>query len=186
MTVNRKHRVRTPIEDVTLAGFYSPPAKPNINGVSAPEKIDRNVLENRLYNWGETVSYRGSTSGGVCAAWAKEYVRVRGKQEAMLAIALKIARPNAQMTRGDVNELDGWLIELAVRELRYLDQRHVLKYKYVWRYPNHFIKNKLHINDSTMCTLSKMALDNLQKILDKFDAPDNIRSTNCTHGEFRA
>ncbi|MFZ6767496.1 hypothetical protein ACO0LM_10455 [Undibacterium sp. Di26W] len=141
-------------------------------------------LEKRLMNWRDTV--RGGIGGGgsaCCAAWAAAYVAARNKEEEAIEISLEINEPQSALRRIDINELDGWLVEAAVRANLHYDQRMVLRLKYVMEFPNHFIKNKLRvqnlrINDTSIRLIHGRAIDNLKKVLEKLETPAKIRSYN--------
>lgn len=136
------------------------------------------TLENRLANWRDTVRGAGRGGAGSCSsAWAAAYVQARDDRERQIAIAMKLIRPESALYGIDVNELDGWLIEAAVSSMVHFDQKQVLRFKYVWGYPNHFIKSKLHINDTSLRIVLGRALTNLQNIIDKLDSPAKIRLT---------
>ena len=141
-------------------------------------------FENRMSNWRDTVLSGGrGGSGGCCTDWAAKYVAGRNKREEALAISLEIIKPSSNLIRIDVNELDGWLVEAAVRSLVCFDQKQVLRFRYVFEYPNHFIKNRLRpqyprINDASLSLIFGRAITNLKLVLEKLETPAKIRSYN--------
>ncbi|MFZ6871146.1 hypothetical protein ACO0LF_03665 [Undibacterium sp. Di27W] len=140
-------------------------------------------LEKRLMNWRNTVlGGIGGGGGACCASWAAAYIAARNKQEEALAIALEINQPCSALIRFDVNELDGWLVEAAVRTLIDHDQKQVLRLKFVWEYPDHWIKTKLHIRDAALRIVFGRAITNLKTVLDKLKSPDTIRTHNSHAG----
>lgn len=135
-------------------------------------------FETRMVNWRDTVRGSVSSKGDCCAAWAADYVSNRNKREYLLALSLDIVSPTSPLSRIESNALDGWLVEYAWRTLIQYDQKQLLRLKYVWDYPNHFIKNKLHINDASIRIVLGRAITNLNLVLDKLEAPDKIRAYN--------
>ena len=182
--INRKRRKARPIDAVSLEGFDPVVATPSIPVKPVPVKTqNQTALEKRLMDWRDTVLGNiGGCSEKVCASWASAYVAARNEHERQLAIALEIIKPESTLSRVDVDELDGWLIEAAVRAMIHFDQKQVLRLKFVWGYPNHFIKSKLKINDTSLLIVLGRALTNLQIMLDKLDAPVKIRSNNSHAG----
>lgn len=138
------------------------------------------TFENRMMNWRDTVLScgRGGAASGCCSGWAAAYVKARNKREEVLAISLEITQPNSLLYRADVNELDGWLVEAAVRAMIQFDQKQILRYRYVWEFSNHFIKNKLHINDTAIRIVLGRAKTNLNLVLEKLESPVKIRAYN--------
>lgn len=146
-------------------------------------KADDMSFENRMMNWRNTV--RGGIGGGgssCCADWAAKYVAGRNKREEALAISLQIIQPQSTLCRADVNELDGWLVEAAVRTLGHFDQIQVLRFRYVWDYPDHFIRSKLLIRESALRIVLGRAVTNLKLVLEKLEAPVKIRAYNSHAG----
>lgn len=147
------------------------------------EVVDLN-FERQMENWRNTVRFGcGGNGGGCCAGWAAKYVAARNKQEELLALELEIIKPGTVLYAADVDELNGWLVESAVRSIPYFEQVQVLRFHHVFQYPNHFIKNKLRvhnprINDSSLRILLGRAESNLKNILEKLQSPAKIRSYN--------
>lgn len=141
-------------------------------------------FEERMTNWRKTVRYgRGGDADGCCAGWARAYVLARNDREKAIALELEIVKPENILSRKEVDELDGWLVESAVAVLPYFDQKELLRLKYVWEFPNHFLKNKLRshnprINDSSLRIILGRATSNLKNVLAKLEQPAKIRSHN--------
>ena len=141
-------------------------------------------FEARMTNWRKTVRYgSGGDADGCCAGWARAYVKARDDREKAIALELKLLEPDSKLARKEVDELDGWLVESAVAVLPYFDQRELLRLKYVWLFPNHFLKDKLRchnprINDSTLRIIHARATSNLKNVLAKLEQPAKIRSHN--------
>ena len=139
-------------------------------------------FEKRMMNWRDTVLSRGGSGGGCCAGWAANYVASRNSREVALAISLEILQPSSSLAYVGVNELDGWLIEAAVKSLIHFDQKQVLRFKYVWEYPDHWIKSKLLIRDNALRIVLGRAIINLKNILEMLESPATIRSYNLHAG----
>lgn len=135
-------------------------------------------LEARLINWRNTVRGHRCGGSGASSSWANMYIAARNDRERALAISLKIAQPENVLWRCDNNELDGWMVESAVRSLIYFDQKQLLRFKFVFEYPNHFIKTKLRINDASIRIVLARGLNNLKEVLEKIDTPAKIRTNN--------
>jgi hypothetical protein len=60
----------------------------------------------------------------------------------------------------------------------HFDQKQALRYRYVFNYPDHWIKTKLQIRDGALHIVMSRALNNLKLLVDKLDGPDKIRSYN--------
>lgn len=146
--------------------------------------VVKSGFENRMENWRDTV--RGGTGrkgSPFCAGWAAAYVAARHKQEEKIAMELQIVEYGSDLWRADVDELDGWIIEAAVRSLPHFDQAQVLRFRYVHEYPNHFIKDRLRaanakINDAAIRIILGRAIINLNLMLENLKTPDKIRSYN--------
>jgi hypothetical protein len=135
-------------------------------------------FERRMLNWRDTVRGTSGGGGGCCSGWAAAYVAARNKREEALAISLQINESRSLLSRVDVNELDGWLVEAAVRTMIKFDEKQILRFRYVWEYPNHFIKNRLMINDASVRIVLARAVTNLKFVLEKLDSPVKIRTYN--------
>lgn len=135
------------------------------------------AFERRMANWRNTVRdrHRGGV-GQCCARWALAYVRERNQREQALAASLQMMPADALPPQVAVNELDGWLVEAAVRSLAHFDQAQALRYKYVLEYPNHFIRSKLHIRDSALRIVLARAIENLKLMLEKLETPARIKT----------
>jgi hypothetical protein len=162
------------------AGFELEVSQKLIAAIAAPtQPADDVSLEKRLANWRDTVrDGKNSKSTTACASWAKAYVASRNEREQQLAIALQITKSESNLSRVEVDELDGWLIEEAVRSMAHFDQKQALRYRYVFNYPDHWIKTKLQIRDGALRIIMSRALNNLKLLLDKLDSPVRIRSAN--------
>jgi hypothetical protein len=166
------------------AGFELEVSEKPFAKIVAPTQPACDVsLEKRLANWRDTVrDGKSSSSTTACASWAKAYVASRNEREQQLAIALQITRPESNLSRIEVDELDGWLIEEIVRSMIHFDQKQALRYRYVFNYPDHWIKTKLQIRDNALRIVMGRALNNLKLLLDKLDSPVKIRSYNSHAG----
>lgn len=133
-------------------------------------------LDARLANWSGTV--RGGFGGGrsACASWASMYIASRardgnGNDDAGMPAAIRT-----------VDELDGWLVEGAVRNLAVYNERMVLRYHFVFRYPEHWIRTKLLVRQREVRILMARGILNLQLILADIKKPDKIPSNNLHAG----
>ena len=137
------------------------------------------LFEKRMDNWRRTV--RGGIGGGsaCCASWAALYVKARAKD----GNGNDPAPPRQLIS---VDELDGWLIEAAVRSLVVFDEKMALRYWYVMQYPEHWIRSKLMLRANSVRLVMARAENNLREVLAKLDSPDNILSTNSTPVLIRA
>jgi hypothetical protein len=141
-------------------------------------------FERRMLNWRNTVraSNGRSGSGSCCSGWAAAYVAARNKREEALAVSLQINEPRSALLRADVNELDGWLVEAAVRSMIQFDEKQALRFRYVWEYPDHFIRSKLMIRESALRIVMARAVSNLKLVLENLDSPVKIRAYNSHAG----
>lgn len=144
--------------------------------------IDSHAFERRMDNWRRTVrGSLGGGSGGFCATWARWYVICRTADSNRLKTFVEpdISPPRAPIT---VDELDGWLVEAAVRSLVDFNERRVLHFWYVFQYPEHWIKTKLLLRRSGVMLVKGRAENNLQKVFTRLENAANILSNNLHAG----
>jgi hypothetical protein len=138
-------------------------------------------FERRMDNWRKTIrGSLGGGAGGYCAGWARLYVAKRLERERAAKIAAGVIY--LPPTSVSVDELDGWLVEAAMRRLPDYNQRKVMQYWYVWRLPEHWIKRKLLLRKSGVLLTLGRAKTNLKNILHKLDSAANILSINLHAG----
>jgi hypothetical protein len=155
--------------------------KTNCRAVPVVE-ADELSFERRMLNWRDTVRGTSGGGGGCCSGWAAAYVAARNKREEALAISLQINESRSLLSRVDVNELDGWLVEAAVRTMIKFDERQALRLRYVWEYPDHFIRTRLVIRESALRMIFARGITNLKLVLEKLDSPVKIRTYNSHAG----
>lgn len=172
-----------PIEYVQAA-IDADAAPPVVVALDAPVHVEiiDDVFMKRIENWRKTV--RGSLGGGssgYCAGWAKLYTAAQLQKEIDAKVAAMIALP-PMPTRVMVDELDGWLVEAAVRSLIDYNERKVLHYWYVFQYPEHWIKTKLLLRRSGVMLVKGRAENNLRKMFTRLENAANILSNNLHAG----
>jgi hypothetical protein len=146
----------------------------------APARLNVAVaLERRLENWRTTVREPKGETEGVCAFWAAAYIKARNDHQRRLALELELIQPENKLSRVPEDELDGWLVEAAVRGMIHHDQKQLLRFRYVFDYPDHWIRTKLKIRVSQYKIIHAKALQNLLYLLDNAPAPAKIRPTIC-------
>jgi hypothetical protein len=133
-------------------------------------------FEQRMDNWRRTVrdGMRGG-SGSCCASWAALYVKGRLQDRG----DIDPAPPRLSFT---VDELDGWLIEAAVRSLVVFEEKQALRFWYVMQYPEHWIKSKLMLRRTGVRLVMARAENNLRLVLLNLDSPANILSNKLHAG----
>lgn len=138
--------------------------------------MDRNSFERRMENWRRTVS--GSTGPGsnCCAAWAALYVASR------LRDGSGNDAPDPPREIVSVDQLDGWLVEAAVRAIPVFELQQVLRFWWVRRYPEHWIKSKLMIRRGRFRLILGRAENALQRVLDRLENPTKIPHNNLHAG----
>jgi len=142
------------------------------------EAVDEVVaFSKRMDNWRRTVRYLGSGGGGCCASWAAMYVACRAQDKNVEAEAARM--PRAIVT---VDQLDGWLVEAAVRAMASFEEKQALRYRYVWQYSDHWIKTKLKLRRTGVRLVLARAQRNLQQILAKLENPAKILTNNSHAG----
>lgn len=152
-----------------------------------PAVVSEDDLEfaKRLENWRRVVL--GSANGGdarFTAGWARLYVQTR--DEAALAWLKRrfgeVPTVSGQPTRASRDDLDGWLVEAAVRSLSDFNERRVLQFVYVWKYPHHWIKTKLMLRQGGVRLVLGRAQINLKNILRNVKTADIIAFNNLHAG----
>lgn len=144
----------------------------------APIPVDESRLEfeRRMENWRRTVrSAFGRGAGGCCASWAAMYVASRSKD----GNGDEPAPPRMIVS---VDELDGWLIEAAVRSMRDFNEKQALRYQFVWQYPEHWIRSKLMLRATALRFVLARAERSLQEVLARLEDPATILSNNLHAG----
>lgn len=147
-------------------------------------------FEKRMENWRRVVrSSVARGGGGFCAGWARLYVQTRDERERrkMLkqygpGMALLVMPTLTASTKVSIDELDGWLVEAAVRSLPDFNERKVLQMWHVWQYPEHWIKTKLLLRKSGVRIVLAHAQSNLKNILRNLNSAVNIQSNNSHAG----
>jgi hypothetical protein len=153
-----------------------------LESVPISECHDYTRFDKRMDNWRRTV--RGSLGGGrggFCATWARWYVICRTVDRNILKTFIEpdISPPRMPIT---VDELDGWLVEAAVRTLPNYDERKVLQFWHVFQSPEHWITKKLMLRRSSVMLVKGRAEINLQKVLRKLESANNLHSSTLyTH-----
>jgi hypothetical protein len=149
--------------------------------------MDRFEFEKRMDNWRRVVRGSiGSGGGGYCAGWARLYVADRVKAEAAAARlsivlgAVVVHGPG----RDAVDELDGWLVEAAVRSLADFNERRILQFWYVYQWPEPWIKTKLMLRRSGIALIKGRAEANLQNVFTRLENAATILSNNLYAGKF--
>lgn len=139
-------------------------------------------FERRMTNWRNTLyNPNGGGGGGCCAAWARWYVVTRDMDENALR---RFIEPDLLTIapRISVDELDGWLVEAAVRTLPIFEDRQVLRMHYVFRYPEHWIKTKLLLRNKAVRLVLARAQGNLKKVLQNLKPAANILANKLHAG----
>jgi hypothetical protein len=140
----------------------------------------------RMENWRRTVRGSLGGGGGYCAGWARLYVAARTakerKNQELGLFASLMKEVDAKRVRIDVDELDGWLVEAAVRSLGDFNERKVLQFWYVFQYPEHWIKTKLLLRRSGVMLVKARAENNLQKVFTRLENAATILSNNLHAG----
>lgn len=163
------------IESVALEGFVA------VNEQHKPQAVEikpivETLSEARLANWAKTVLNHGGDSSGVCAFWAKNYIALRNKEHERIAMELQLVDPQSPLCSIDADLLDGWLVEAAVRAMTNFDEKQAIRLRYVWNYPNHWIRTKLGIRQNALPLVIARGLKNLRSLLEMLNTPVRIRS----------
>ena len=142
-------------------------------------------LVRRLDNWRSTVLGKASSSAQACAFWANSYIKARNERERALAIELEIIKPESKLGRVADDDLDGWLVEAAVRTLMDHDERQLLRLIYVYQFRDHWVMSKLGIRRKRFMIVHAKALQNLRNLLVRLNQPAKIRANNLNAGNPR-
>lgn len=138
----------------------------------------------RMDNWRRTV--RGgagsSATSGCCALWARWYVLCHLEKRAAADVDAGARRTQPTRPLVSVDQLDGWIVEAAVRTLGDFNEREVLRFWYVWQYPPHWICSKLHVRKHHLRVLLARAEKNLHQVLAKLDDAARMQSNNLHAG----
>ncbi|MDR3411584.1 MAG: hypothetical protein P4L87_11680 [Formivibrio sp.] len=172
---NDARRKSAPIESVALEGFVAVDLQHKPQAVEIKPVVET-LSEKRLANWAKTVLNHGGDSSGVCAFWAKSYIALRNKEHERIALELQLVDPQSPLCSIDADLLDGWLVEAAVRAMTNFDEKQAIRYRYVWNYPDHWIRSKLGIRQNALPLVIARGKNNLRSLLEKLDTPDRIRS----------
>ncbi len=133
-------------------------------------------FEARMDNWRRVVSGRiGGGSDACCAAWAKWYVLLRVSAPPP---SKDVLDEKFKPLRGIVtaDQLDGWLIEAAWRQLGDYNDRQAIKFLYIHQWPEDKIRRQLvGVRGPHVHLVVARAKNNLAAILKKLDAADTIR-----------
>src|SRR3569623_614312 len=140
-------------------------------------------FERRMHNWRRTVFFGGAgpVVDGCCASWARLYVARQLQLESDARIAAGVP-PLPCPPRVSVDELDGWLVEAAVRALPSRNERIVLQRHHVWHWPEHWIKRELLLRKTAVRFVLATAQKNLKIILRKPNSAAIIQSNNLHAG----
>lgn len=134
------------------------------------------AFESRMENWARTVRDGFGHGAGCCASWAAMYIASRSKD------GNGDAAPPPPRSIVTVDQLDGWLVEAAVRSMITFEEKQVLRFWYVKKYPEHWIKSKLMLRRTGVRLVLARAENNLQKILANCDSPSKILFNNSHAG----
>ncbi len=140
------------------------------------------AFSRRMDNWRRTVRSVGGSGGdgSCCASWAALYVATHVAQRVSDDERRALQMPRSIVS---VDQLDGWLMEGVVRCLADINERMALRFKYVWQYPDHWIKAKLGMRKSGLTELMARAESNVQLFLDRLENPTKILSNNLHAGK---
>lgn len=155
----------------------------------------RDQIEARLDNWRKTLTEYAtvSSSHSYCAAWAKRYYQAKFDREMQIAIErdLNITLRSTSLYY-DADEIDGWLVNAAVENMAFHDQRELLKMVYVKRWPRDWVINRMRriyprFNHTSYGLVKARALRNIYDMLATLKNPIKIRTNhNLQAGMFRA
>jgi len=144
-------------------------------------------LERRLHNWRSVVLFGRGASGSCCASWAAAYIAQRDLEMIKSVASLMTINEFETLAAGGLkpstDQLDGWLIEQAVRLITLEDQRMVLRAKFVWQHNWDEISRKLRVynrraNKAVAHVVLCKALSSLQDALAQIKSDARIRSYN--------
>lgn len=143
-------------------------------------------FEARMDNWRRVVSGGTSAASACCASWAKWYVALRTSEAppSQDVLDAKI-KPLRGLVTAD--QLDGWLIEAAYRQLGDFNDRMALKCRHIYGFDEARIRMRLKgVRGPHVRLVIARAENNLKSILKKLDEANTIRSTTCLPGVSRA
>lgn len=144
-------------------------------------------LERRLHNWRSVVLFGRGTSGSCCASWAAAYIAQRDLEMIKSIASIMTLREFEILATGGLkpstDQLDGWLIERAVRSIPLEDQRAVLRAKFVWQSSWEEISRKLRVynrraNKAVAHVVLCKALSSLQDALAQIKSDARIQPYN--------
>lgn len=139
-------------------------------------------FEARMDNWRRVVRGTSTAASTCCASWAKWYVALRTSEAPP---AKDVLDEKFKPLRGIVSadQLDGWLIEAAWRQLGDYNDRQALKFVYVQQWPEDKIRRQLvGVRGPHVRLVVARARNNLLAILKKLDDAATIASTTCLPG----
>lgn len=169
-------------------GFFT--AKPKAmmsNQVDRWEVVIDTDLERRLHNWRSVVLFGRGASGSCCASWAAAYIAQRDLEMIKSIASIMTLREFEVLAAGGLrpstDQLDGWLIESAVRLIPHEDQRAVLRAKFVWQSSWEEISRKLRVynrraNKAVAHVVLCKAITSLQDALAQIKSDARIQSYN--------
>lgn len=135
---------------------------------AADNELDHDGFRKRMENWRKTVRLGlGGGSGGYCASWAKWYFATKHLHSTGPKEFEEMQRE--MRVPVSIDELDGWLVEAAVRSLINFNERKVLQWFYVHNYPEHWIKSKLALRKASVLLIKARAEKNLQILLARLE-----------------
>lgn len=141
----------------------------------------------RMDNWRRVVLDYDNGSGNahghsVCATWARWYVALRTSEDPPQQDALDAKiKPLGGLVTPD--QLDGWLVEAAYRQLATFNERMALKCRHIYRLDDERTRMKLKgVRGRHVQLVIVQAENNLKAILKRLDSPATIRSTTCLPG----
>lgn len=139
-------------------------------------------FEARMDNWARVVMGSSSSSAACCASWAKWYVALRTSEAPP---AKEVLDEKFKPVRGIVSadQLDGWLVEAAWRQLGDYNDRQALKFLYIHRWPEDKLRRQLvGVRGPHVRLVVARAKNNLLAILKKLEQTTTIAPTTCLPG----
>ena len=173
---NKGERRAPSVDDYVEVPHEAPELRAENKVVPVDGFEDELRLQLRLENWRRTMISARAGSGSCCAAWAALYVASRVRD------GNGDAPPGPPREIVAVDQLDGWLVEAAVRMLPVFEERRALQLHYVWQYPEHWIKTKLKLRRTGLRLVLARAKRNLQQLLAQLENPAKILSNNLHAG----